>query len=85
VADERPGGARSERRPHREIGTGYVDRIYVLVPDDEGRFQIATGGVYSYYEFLQPVAERLDDETWRQMLADEEAPDRPAWEAPIFG
>ena len=67
-----------------EIGTGYVDRIYVLVPDDEGRFQIATGGVYSYYEFLQPVAERLDDETWRQMLADGEQPPRPAWEDPIF-
>ena len=67
-----------------EIGTGYVDRIYVLVPDDEGHFQIATGGVYSYYEFLQPVAERLDDETWRQMLADGEQPPRPAWEDPIF-
>src|SRR5262249_18828277 len=29
----------------RELGTGRIDRIYVLVPDDHGRFQVAVGGV----------------------------------------
>lgn len=64
-----------------EIGTGRVDQIYVLVPDDEGSFQVAVGGVYSYYEFLQPVAERLTDEAWRAMLDEGRAPPRPAWES----
>lgn len=67
-----------------EIGTGWVDKIYVLVPDDEGRFQVATGGVFSYYEFLQPTSRRLTDEAWRKMLRDETVPDRPAWQEILF-
>jgi hypothetical protein len=62
-----------------EIGTGYVDRIYVLVPNDDGQFQVARGGVYSYYEFWVPRDQRLTDEEWRQMLADGGAPARPSW------
>ncbi len=64
-----------------EVGTGRIDRIYVLVRDDEGVFQVAVGGVYSYYEFLQPASERLTDEAWRVMLDEGNAPGRPAWEA----
>lgn len=68
-----------------ELGTGRVDTIYVLVPNDEGRFQIAKGGVYSYYEFWRAAEEgRLTDEEWRQMLDDGAAPDRPAWLAAVF-
>ncbi|MFN8622232.1 MAG: DUF3160 domain-containing protein [Chloroflexota bacterium] len=67
-----------------ETGTGAVDTILVLVPDDKGRFQVARGGVYSYYEFLQPVSERLTDEAWRAMLENGEAPPRPSWMAPIL-
>ncbi len=83
-----PGwSAQRERVPHLlalvsvETGTGRIDRIYVLVPDDEGVSQVAVGGVYSYYEFLQPAAERLTDEAWRAMLDEGDAPERPAWEA----
>jgi hypothetical protein len=64
-----------------EVATGYVDAILVIVPDDEGTFHVAQGGAYSYYEFLQPVSERLTDEAWRAMLLAGEAPDRPAWTA----
>jgi hypothetical protein len=63
-----------------EIGTGRIDRIYVLVPDDEGTFQVAVGGVYSYYEFTNPPGERFSDEEWRAALDAGEAPERPAWE-----
>jgi hypothetical protein len=62
-----------------EIGTGYIDRIYVLVPNDDGQFQVARGGVYSYYEFWVPRDQRLTDEEWRQMLVDGGAPARPYW------
>jgi hypothetical protein len=63
-----------------QVGTGRIDRIYVLVPDDEGAFQVAVGGVYSYYEFTSPSGERLTDEAWRAMLDAGEAPERPAWQ-----
>jgi hypothetical protein len=68
-----------------EIGTGRIDQIYVLVPDDQDNFQLAVGGVYSYYEFLQPVADRLTDEAWRQMLDQGKAPERPSWEVLTTG
>jgi hypothetical protein len=68
-----------------EVGTGRIDRIYVLVPDDHGTFQVAVGGVYSFYEFRTPAGERLSDELWRSMLDSGDQPDRPAWEAVVFG
>jgi hypothetical protein len=68
-----------------EVGTGRIDRILVIVPDDHGGFQVAVGGVYSYYEFLQPMSDRLTDEAWRVMLDQGEAPPRPSWENVLFG
>ncbi len=65
-----------------EVGTGYIDRIFVLVPRDDGVFQVAVGGVYSYYEFLNE--QRLTDEEWRALLAAGEAPARPIWQQPIL-
>lgn len=51
-----------------EAGVGDVDRIYVVVPL-EGQFEIAQGGVFSYYEFSQPRDNRLTDDEWRAKLA----------------
>ncbi len=62
-----------------EVGVGGVDRIYVIVPL-EGRLEVAQGGVFSYYEFSQPRANRLTDEDWRNKLSSD-PPDRPAWAA----
>ena len=67
-----------------EVGTGRIDRIFVIVPDDEGQFHVATGGVYSFYEFRQPTSDRLTDEQWWAMLRVGEAPERPAWQEPMF-
>ncbi|MDJ0924425.1 MAG: DUF3160 domain-containing protein [Acidimicrobiia bacterium] len=62
-----------------ELGTGYVDNIFVLVPDDEGDFQVASGGVYSYYEFWNS-GQRLTDEEWRAQLDAGTNPPRPDWQ-----
>jgi Protein of unknown function (DUF3160) len=70
----------SSREGVLEVGTGKIDQIYVLVPDDQGHFQVAVGGVYSYYQFKTKVGERLTDESWRAQLAAGKAPARPAWE-----
>jgi hypothetical protein len=67
-----------------EVAAGRIDTLLIVVPNDEGRFELAVGGVYSFFEFLQPMAERLDDEAWRQMLAAGEQPERPGWESPIL-
>ena len=72
-------------RAYLEIGTGRIDRIMVLVPNDRGAFQVAVGGVYSYYEFWQEAElGRLTDEEWRAMLDNDDAPDRPTWQLPMF-
>jgi hypothetical protein len=63
-----------------ELGTGRIDRILVLVPDDHGNFQLAAGGVYSYYEFLNPPGQRLTDKEWQGLLDSGKAPARPSWE-----
>ena len=44
-----------------------IDTILVIV-DVDGALRIAQGGVFSFYSFEQPLAERLTDETWRTML-----------------
>jgi hypothetical protein len=56
-----------------EVAVGGVDRIYVVVPL-EGELQVAQGGVFSYYEFRQPRADRLTDEAWRERLASSPPP-----------
>jgi hypothetical protein len=61
-----------------EEATGYINEILVVVPM-EGKLTLAKGGVYSYYEFTQPLAQRLTDGQWRQMLADKQTPPLPPW------
>lgn len=71
-----------------ELGTGRTMTIYAVVPVD-GKLRIATGTVYSYYEFEQPLSNRLTDSSWRQMLGMElngngkynqdNAPSLPTW------
>ena len=63
-----------------EVATGRTDRILVLVPQDDGSFAVAAGGVYSYYEFTSKPGRRLDDAAWQQRLDAGTAPARPAWE-----
>lgn len=69
-------------KDYLEIGTGFVDLIFVIVPIADGRFELAVGAVSSYYEFRRPTTElRLTDEEWKAMLAQTPiAVDRPAWE-----
>ncbi|MEA2033056.1 MAG: DUF3160 domain-containing protein [Euryarchaeota archaeon] len=61
-----------------EEGVGYVDLIVVAYKVPDGRIIIGAGPVMSYYEFKQPLHERLTDEKWREMLGSE-APERPEW------
>ena len=58
-----------------EEGVGDAFTIYVVAPV-EGRQVLARGGVFSYYEFKQPMSDRLTDEAWQAL---EPKPDLPKW------
>jgi hypothetical protein len=61
-----------------EEGVGYVDMIVVAYRVPDGRILIGAGPVMSYYEFKQPMQNRLTDEQWRELLRTE-PPERPEW------
>lgn len=50
-----------------EVGSGRADKIYVIVPVD-GSLRVASGSVYSFYQFRQPISDRLTDSEWNEML-----------------
>lgn len=50
-----------------QLGTGRCSKITVVVPVD-GELRIASGSTFSFYQFEQPLSERLTDAEWRQML-----------------
>ena len=56
---------------------GDAFRIYVLVSSDGGT-TATVGGVFSYYEFKQPMSDRLTDEAWQAM---DPKPPQPDWTA----
>lgn len=61
-----------------EEGTGNLDLIIVAYKQPDGRIVLGAGPVMSYYEFWQPSGERLTDEGWKEMLANN-PPERPEW------
>jgi hypothetical protein len=44
----------------------------------DGRINIGIGPVFSYYEFKQPMDQRLTDEAWRVLL-NQNPPQEPEW------
>jgi len=66
-----------------EVAVGRINEVHVVVPvvEDDGSvsLQVAKGGTFSYYEFPWPADDRLTDEAWRQMLAEETAPPLTDW------
>ena len=61
-----------------EMGTGRINKIYVVVPLN-GELRLACGGVYSYFEFPQAISNRLTDTEWRNMLNSSTNPYPPSW------
>jgi hypothetical protein len=66
-----------------QVGTGYVDYIYVITDSPQG-LQLTRGAVYSYYEFVNDINNRLTDETWREMVQSGDVPPRPTWVGGFF-
>ncbi|HDQ45275.1 MAG TPA: DUF3160 domain-containing protein, partial [bacterium] len=66
-----------------EEGVGYPLEIDVIVHEN-GAARICRGALFSYYEFTQPIADRLTDETWRGMLIAPDPPVMPPWAAALI-
>jgi hypothetical protein len=67
-----------------EEGVGDPMFIYVAV-EIEGQVVLTRGGVFSYYEFTQPMSDRLTDESWQAMLDAGLAPALPDWTSSFVG
>jgi len=62
-----------------EVASGDLDYCIVIYRRPDGNIEAAAGPVLSYYEFTWPMSDRLTDEAWREMLATDEAPEKPSW------
>jgi hypothetical protein len=68
-----------------EEGVGDAFVLYVLAPAGDALapgchrgLVLARGAVFSYYEFKQPLDNRLTDEAWQAMEPKPARPGRPA-------
>ena len=61
-----------------EEGVGYIKTMVVAYQHPDGHILLGIGPVFSYYEFKQPMDERLTDEAWREIL-DTNPPSQPKW------
>jgi hypothetical protein len=61
-----------------EEGVGYIKTAVIAYKLPEGHILIGVGPTFSYYEFKQPMENRLTDEEWREIL-DSNPPPEPEW------
>ena len=61
-----------------EEGVGYLKTMIVAYQHPEGHILLGVGPVFSYYEFKQPMDDRLTDEAWREIL-NSNPPPQPEW------
>jgi len=67
-----------------EEAVGYPAKIYVIT-QIENELRVTVGGVFTYYEFIQPIADRLTDEEWCTLLQSGNEPDFPGWDCCVYG
>jgi len=61
-----------------EEGVGYIKTLIVAYKLPQGHILVGVGPVFSYYEFKQPMENRLTDEAWREILKTNPPPE-PEW------
>ena len=62
IADVASGGGNA-----LELATGKVATLLVVIEVD-GKLKLATGPVFTFYQFEQPIANRMTDSQWREEL-----------------
>jgi hypothetical protein len=77
IADVATGLAPDSSIVALEEAIGQPTFIYVVLPGQPTR--LATGAVFSYYEFPVPVSNRMTDEQWQAMVEAGTNPPAPDW------
>lgn len=62
-----------------EEATGFLKTMVVAYKLPDNRILLGVGPVFSYYEFKMPMADRLTDEKWKEMLKSGDYPAQPEW------
>ena len=62
-----------------EEAVGYVNLLVVAYKTPDGQILLGAGPVFSYYEFKQPMSDRLTDEQWKELLETGQQPMPPQW------
>jgi hypothetical protein len=68
------------RQQALQIGIGRLLDLWVVVPGQVGQ-RMTQGGMFSFYEFAQPMSRRMTDAEWHRRLQAGKAPPLPAWTA----
>lgn len=63
-------------------GVGNVNDLYVVV-EINGYLYLTKGGIFDYYEFVEPLNSRLTDEEWQAMIKEGKMPETPKWIQPL--
>lgn len=66
-----------------EEGVGYVKLLLAAYRQPDGRIVLGVGPVLSHYEFKHPIADRLTDEAWRELLG-ANPPEPAPWTASFY-
>jgi len=62
-----------------EEGIGFIKTAVIAYKLPQGNIVLGIGPVLNYYEFKQPMNNRLTDEAWREILEGSNTPDEPEW------
>lgn len=62
-----------------EEALGNFNVLIVVYADADGKLYSTAGPVYNYFEFAWPMSDRLTDEKWREMIANNQLPEPPEW------
>ena len=65
--------------------TGDPMVIIVAVSNSEGLVYLTRGAMFSYYEFIHPMSDRLTDSAWWEIIDSGETPEMPSWEKDFIG
>jgi hypothetical protein len=68
------------RQQALQIGIGRLLDLWVVVPGQVGQ-RMTQGGMFSFYEFTQPMSRRMTDAEWHRRVQAGKAPPLPAWTA----
>ncbi|MBN1947778.1 MAG: DUF3160 domain-containing protein [Bradymonadales bacterium] len=67
-----------ERQEVIQLAIGRIMDLFVVVPNTVGQ-RMVQGGIYSFYEFTQPMSERLTDMAWNERIEADDLPPLPPW------